>query len=227
MLDSGLVPVENSLAGAVAVVNDLLVESDLSIVGEVRLPVHHCLCALPETDYRDIRVVWSHPMALAQCHGFISRNKLEARPYYDTAGAARMLAQDRPKAAAAIASELSAQLYGLEIVKSNVEDHPSNYTRFVVLARAQSAEGGNKCSITFTTRHEAGSLFKVLRVFAAAGINLTRIESRPAAGQPGTFAFLLDLQGSDRDAKVAEALQRAAQCSADYKFLGCYREAVG
>jgi prephenate dehydratase/chorismate mutase/prephenate dehydratase len=225
MFDLGVVPVENSIAGAVAVVSDLLVECDLSIVGEVRLAVHHSLTSLPETDYRDIRVVYSHPMALAQCHGFISRNRLEARPWYDTAGAAKMLAHDRPEASAAIASAYSARLYGLEIVKENIEDHPSNYTRFLVLAREPLASGGDKCSICFSTAHRAGALFEVLKIFSEARINLTRIESLPTRSNPGNFSFLLDLQGSDQDPRVADPLRRVREHATGYKFLGCYREA--
>ena len=95
----------------------------MKIVGEVRVPVHHCLLAPPETDYREIKMVYSHPQALAQCRGFTERNKLEARPYYDTAGAAMMVAKDKPNGAAAIASKLCAELYDLEVLKENVEDH--------------------------------------------------------------------------------------------------------
>jgi prephenate dehydratase/chorismate mutase/prephenate dehydratase len=224
-LDAGVVPVENSLAGVVAVVSDLLIEQDLHIVGEVRVPVHHCVCAVPETDYREIRVVYSHPMALAQCHGFISRNHLEPRPFYDTAGAAKMLASERPKAAAAIASTVSAQLYGLEILKENIEDHPSNSTRFVMLARQGRPKGGDKCSITFSTAHKSGALFGVLRIFSEEGLNLTSIESRPSRAQPGSFVFLVDFQGAEEDPRVCEALRQVQERSVSYKFLGCYPEA--
>jgi prephenate dehydratase/chorismate mutase len=227
VLDFGVVPVENSIAGAVSGVDDLLIEAGLSIVGEIRVPIHHCLCALPESDYRDIRIVYSHPMALSQCHGFITRNRLEARAWYDTAGAARMLAHERPRAAAAIASEHSARLYGLEILKHNVEDSPSNSTRFVVLAREPLAEGGDKCSICFTTEHRAGALFEVLALFSEAGVNLTRIESRPVRANPGTFTFLLDLQGSDRDPTVAALLEAVRARTDGFRLLGCYPEARG
>lgn len=224
--DYGVVPVENSLEGAVTQVNDLLVETDLRIVAEIKVPVHHCLLALPDSDYRDIKVVYSHPQALAQCRGFIARNKLEPRPYYDTAGAAMMLANERPKAAAAIASRLCAEIYDLEALKENIEDHESNFTRFVVLSREKSNEPGNKCSIIFSTAHRAGALYGVLKVFSDAGINLTRIESRPIRKDPGKFAFLLDFQGSDGDENVAKALAKMEKEAAMYKFLGCYKEAV-
>ena len=227
-MDYGVVPVENSIEGAVTAVNDLLVETDLRIVGEIRVPIHHCLLAVRDTDYRDIKVVYSHPQALAQCRGFISRNKLEPRPFYDTAGAAMMLANERPKAAAAIAGRLCAEIYDLEILKENIEDHESNNTRFVVLAREKDAAAakGDKCSIIFSTAHKAGALYGVLRLFSEAGINLTRIESRPIRTDPGKFAFLLDFLGSDEDGKVADVLKKVEKEAALFKFLGCYKEAA-
>jgi len=221
----GVVPLENSLEGAVTAVNDLLLETDLKIIGEVKVPVHHCLLALPDTDYRDIKVVYSHPQALAQCRGFIARNKLEPRPYYDTAGAAMMLADERPKAAAAIASRLCAEIYGLEVLKENIEDHESNNTRFVVLAKEGAKDKGDKCSIIFSTAHKAGALFEVLKLFSDAGVNLTRIESRPIRKDPGKFAFLLDFEGSDSDARVSGLLQKVQKETVTYKFLGCYKGA--
>ena len=115
--DLGVVPVENSLEGAVTQVNDLLTTTDLKVIGEVKVVVNHCLLSTEATDYREIRVVYSHPQALAQCREFLMRNKLEPRPYYDTAGAAKMLARENPKAAAAIASALCSELYDLEIIK--------------------------------------------------------------------------------------------------------------
>lgn len=222
--DFGVVPVENSLEGAVTQVNDLLLESDLSIVAETHVPVQHCLLCLPDTDYREIKAVYSHPQALAQCRAFIGRNKLEARPYYDTAGAAMMIAAERPRACAAIASRLCASIYGLEVLKEKIADHPSNSTRFVVLSREKSSEKGNKCSIAFATTHKAGSLFEVLKVFSDASINLTRIESRPIRTEPKKYAFFLDLQGSDEDGKVVDALEKVKNQVAMYKFLGCYKE---
>jgi len=224
LIDFGIVPVENSLEGAVTQVNDLLVETDLKIVDEINLPIHHCLLTLPETNYREIRVVYSHAQALAQCRGFLLRNKLEPRPFYDTAGAAKMILRERQKSAAAIASKLCAEIYDLEIIKENIEDHPSNFTRFVILAKVETKEKGNKCSIIFSTRHKAGALFKVLKIFADAGINLTRIESRPIRNDPGNYAFFLDFQGSNEDSKIIEVLKKVEEETVMFKFLGCYKE---
>ncbi|MBI5778245.1 MAG: prephenate dehydratase [Planctomycetes bacterium] len=224
-IDFGVVPVENSLEGAVTEVNDLLVGTELKIFGEVRFPIHHSLLALPETDYREIKAVYSHPQALAQCRGFIARNNLEPIPFYDTAGAAKMISDTKAKAAAAIASASCAELYNLEIIKEEIEDDKSNFTRFLILAKESNKEPGNKCSIVFSTKHEAGTLFAVLKVFSDAGINLTRIESRPIRTDPGKYAFFLDFQGSDRDTKVIGALEQVNQKAVMFKFLGCYSEA--
>jgi len=223
----GILPVENSLEGAVTEVNDLLINSDtdLNIVGEIKLPINHSLMALPETDHREIKLVYSHPQALAQCRGFLIRNHLEPRPFYDTAGAAKMISINRPKAAAAIANSLCAELYNLEIIKENIEDEITNFTRFLIVSKIKSPEAGDKCSIIFSTKHEAGALFGVLSLFSDASINLTRIESRPFRKDPGSYAFLMDFKGSIQDDKVNQILKSVKTRVNLYKFLGCYKEA--
>ncbi len=221
-LDFGIVPVENSLEGAITEVNDLLIETKLHIVGEATIPVHHCLLALPEQDYRELRAVYSHPQALGQCRGFISRHKLEARPFYDTAGAAAMLREQRPAATGVIASRLCAELYHLEILKEDIEDHASNSTRFVVLSKEVFAGEGNKCSLLFTLPHKAGELFAILKVFSDRQLNITRIESRPLRNDPGSYAFFLDFEGSDKDKSVIEALDAVKNRTKTFKLIGCY-----
>ncbi len=226
-LDYGVVPVENTLGGTVTRVNELLLHTPLHVVGEVRVRVRHCLLALPGTDPREIKAVYSHPQALAQCQGFLRRNGLEARPFYDTAGAARMLFRERPRGAAAVAGELCAGLYHLEIIKSGLEDRDTNMTRFFVLGREPRVAGGNKGSIAFNfeAADKAGSLFGVLRIFAEAGINLTRIESFPWPADPSGYAFFLDFHGSPGDPIVAGALDRLASAARFMKVFGCYEEA--
>jgi chorismate mutase / prephenate dehydratase len=220
--DLGVVPVENSLEGAVTQVNDLLTTTDLKIIGEVKVAVNHCLLATEATDYRDIRQVFSHPQALAQCRNFLARNKLEPRPYYDTAGAAKMLARENPRAAAAIASCLCAELYDLQIIKEGIEDGPSNSTRFLLLARQPYPENGEKTSIIFTVSHEAGRLYAVLKLFADAEINLTRIASMPLRSDPGNYSFFLDFEGSAMNQKVAEVLKEMEDMTKWMKYLGSY-----
>ncbi len=220
--DLGIVPVENSLEGAVTQVNDLLTTTNLKVIGEVKVIVTHCLLATEAMDYREIRQVYSHPQALAQCRGFLIRNKLEPRPFYDTAGAAKMLARENPRAAAAIASALSAELYDLEIIKEKIEDGPSNSTRFLLLSREPYTDVGDKTSIIFATAHEAGRLYNVLRLFAEANINLTRIASMPLRTDPDNYSFFLDFEGSEKDKKVAAVLKQMADLTISIKYLGSY-----
>ena len=222
LYEYGIVPVENTLGGSVSQVNQLLINTDLHVAGAVELLVHHCLLALPGTDHREIRTVYSHPQALSQCRQFLSRNKLEPVQYSDTAGAAKMLAEKRPKRSAAIASRLAANLYHLEIIKEKIEDLDRNMTRFLVLSRKENREEGDKCSIVFATEHKAGTLFSVLHSFAKKNISLTRIESIP--NEPGDYAFFLDFEGSNKNDKVVEALKEVKKITTSFRLMGCYKE---
>jgi prephenate dehydratase len=150
------------------------------------------------------------------------RNKLEPRPYYDTAGAAKMLARENPKAAAAIASALCGELYDLEIIKEGIEDGPSNSTRFLLLSRDASTARRDKTSIIFAVAHEAGQLYGVLQLFAEANINLTRISSMPLRSDPSNYSFFLDFEGSEEDASVVDVLQKMSQMTIALKNLGSY-----
>lgn len=230
-LDYGLVPVENTLGGTVGQVNSILVESGLRVVGAVDLPVEHCLLALPGQDHRDIRYVYSHPQALAQCRRFLERNRLDGVSHYDTAGSARMLAEDRPRASAAIASRYAGEIYGLEIIKEGIQDAAQNRTRFFALAKGVGATTPpgradlpkrRKCSAVFLSDDKAGTLFGMLELFARRGINLTRIESAPY--RPGDYAIFLDFDGDEGEPRVAEALAEAARRAPDFRLLGCYDE---
>lgn len=225
-LDLGIVPVENSLGGSVTQVNEQLIKTDLKVVAAVKLRINHYLLALPETDYREIRIVFSHPQALSQCREFLNRHKLEARPFYDTAGAAKMLAKEKSEMTAIIASKLCAELYRLEIIKENIEDHQFNFTRFLILAKEEKKNHANKCSIVFSTSHRAGVLFAVLKIFAEAGINLTRIESFPYRNTPGHYVFFLDFQISDFHNGVEKILKKAKKKTTMFKYLGCYKEDI-
>ena len=218
----GIVPVENTLGGVVGEVNQLLINTELNVVGAVELPIHYCLLVLPGTDHREIRAVYSHPQALAQCRNFLARNKLEPVQYYDAAGAAKMLAETTPKASGAIASRLSAELYSLDVIKEDIADLDRNMTRFLVLSKEENTQEGGKCSVIFSTEHKAGTLFNVLEVFARANINLTRIASIP--DDPGNYVFFLDFMGSNKDDKVLKALEEVRKITTVFKLLGCYEE---
>jgi len=221
----GLVPVENSLEGAVVGVDDLLMEYDLHICGEVKLHINHTLLTLPESDYKGINVVYSHPQAIAQCSKFINRHRLEAHPFYNTAGAAKMLSETRPRATAVIATKLCAEIYDLKIVNEDIENDASNFTRFILLSKEKGDQEGNKCSIIFTLKDQTGALYNVLKLFADAGINITRIESRPSTSSPANTAFLMDFSGSINDEEILETLVALEKKSIMYKLLGCYKKA--
>ena len=223
--DRGIVPVENSLGGAVVDVSDLLIARDLSVVGEVVVPVRQCLLALPGTPLSHLRTVYSHPQALAQCRAFLAAKGLDAQPFYDTAGAARWLMFEGVRTAGVIASPLAATLYGLDVVADAIADDPGNETRFVVISRMPEA-GGNKCSLVLTTEDRSGALASALGVFAAHGINLTRIESRPTRVRPGTYAFLIDFLGGQGASGVDAALAALADHCVSLKILGFYRAAL-
>ncbi len=223
--DLGAIPVENVLAGAVSQPNNLLIETKLRVVGEIDVAVNHCLVAPRGTDYRQVHMVYSHPQALAQCHDFIVRNKLEPRPYYDTAGAARMIAKETPFGAAAIASDLAAEIYDLDVIKRGIEDREGNSTRFLLISKNPHAGEGNKCSIVFATKHEAGALFTVLKLFSDAKINLTRISSAPRRSDKGNYDFFCDFEGSDKEARVKEILSQISKHAVHFNFLGCYKAA--
>jgi prephenate dehydratase/chorismate mutase/prephenate dehydratase len=225
-LDYGVVPVENSLGGAIVDVCDLLIAHDLSIVGEVVVPVRQCLLALPTVPLGDIRTVYSHPQTLVQCRAFLEAHRLDAQPFYDTAGAARWLMFEGLRTAGVIASPLAARLYGLEVLADAIADEPDNATRFVVIARAPGAPGGDKCSVVLTTEHRSGALAEALAVFAEHNINLSRIESRPVRARRGAYAFLVDFLGRADAPDVTQALAALASRCVSLKWLGCYRAAA-
>jgi len=233
LYDMGMVPVENSLEGGVTEVNDLLIRRDVKVVGEIRIRINHCLLGLPGSDICDVRKVYSHPQALAQCRDYLQSRGMESRPIYDTAGAAKMLVQSRPEATAVISSRLCAELYHLDILDDSVEDESSNMTRFLVISRPDSDMAslslpptpGNKCSIVFSTNHESGSLFEMLKIFSESQLNLTRIESRPVRDDPGRYNFLLDFMGNPEEQRVKDALEKVEGGAPFYRFLGCYPQA--
>jgi prephenate dehydratase len=149
---------------------------------------------------------------------------LEGRPYYDAAGAARMLHKERPKGSGAIASRFAAEFYNLSILDEDVEDHHNNITRFLILSKSGGNEG-NKCSIVFSTENKAGALFRILKEFADQGINLTRIQSLLNRDDPGSYLFFVDFHGSVGDEGVIRALERVRKMTPLFRFLGCYPEA--
>ena len=217
-------PVENSLAGSINQTYDLLTDSVLHVVGEQVVRVHHNLLAKPGTRLEDVRRVYSHPQALAQCQAFLRKHRLEAVTDFDTAGAAKLLAENGGEGKAAIASKRAAEAYGLTVLVENVEDLAFNYTRFFVLAADAETrlEGPAKTSLVLATRHRPGDLVDCLLEFPKHGINMTKLESRPRRDKPWSYLFYIDIEGHVEDAHVAGALTNLMRKAAFVKFLGSY-----
>jgi len=222
-----LAPVENTIAGSIHQVHDLLLDSPLKVSGEAIIRVSHTLVALPGVGFRDVRRVYSHPVALAQCERFFRRNPRLARvATYDTAGSVRLLREERARDAAAIAPELAARLYGARILKRGLEDHRANFTRFFLLSRDGRPVGPpDKTSVLFATRHVPGALFRCMGVFALRDINLLKIESRPMRGRPWEYVFHVDFDGSPRQEKVKNALRHLEEVCDFVRVLGSYPRA--
>jgi prephenate dehydratase len=219
----GLLPVENALAGAVHQAYELLMDYDLRIQAEVILHVHHNLLAPKGTKVEDIKCVRSHPQALAQCERFLKRYNLEGVPAYDTAGAAWELSMNPEPATAAIASQLAGQLYDLEIIQPNIEDVEFNFTRFFLLGHDDPPRGEyNKTSLVFATRNQPAALYECLGEFAAKGLNLTKIESRPRRNRPWEPVFYLDFEGHWQDPVCQEVLALLLQKASFVKMFGSY-----
>lgn len=225
--DLGTLPIENSTAGAINQSYDLLLDRDLKISGEVIFRVRHALLAHNRVLLKNIRRVYSHPQALAQCERFIASRGWEAISVYDTAGAARQLATSREPDAAAIASETSARLYGLRILAKSVEDLSNNFTRFFVIGKSELPRGKkSKTSIVFATKHIPGALYDCLGYLASRNINLTKIESRPDRRHPWHYVFYVDFEGHREDTICREMLDDLRGKASFLKVLGSYPAAV-
>ncbi len=219
----GMLPVENSLAGAVVPAYDQLMDHDLRIQAEVILKVEHCLMAAPGTPLESVVRAISHPQALAQCERTLRRLGVEPVSHYDTAGAARDLAAEQRPNTAAVASALAAESYGLEILVRNLEDLPFNYTRFFVLGLSDPPrKDPSKTSIVFTTGHEPGALHAVLGELAQQDLNMTKIESRPRRNRPWHYLFYVDFEGHVDDPGVQTALMGILKRASLLKVLGSY-----
>jgi prephenate dehydratase/chorismate mutase/prephenate dehydratase len=221
--DRAVVPVENSQAGSINETYDLLLLHALFITGELDQRIRHCLLALPGQALSGIRKVYSHPQALAQCDAFLRQHALEPVPAYDTAGSAKMLAEQHLAGAAAIAGRTAAQIYGLTVVAEGIETNPSNYTKFLSLAAAPAPRTGeSKTSIVFMTQNAPGALYRALGAFAGRGINLAKLESRPRRQVPWEYLFYVDFEGHQDDPAVAAALAELTGVSAFLRVLGSY-----
>jgi monofunctional chorismate mutase len=222
-VEAGLLPVENSTTGSIHTSYDLLLENDLHIIGEFILPVRHCAMLAPGVEVETVRQVISHTQALEQCARWISSQNWEPLPVYDTAGAARILAQEKRPDRAAIASETAARLYGLTVIARSIQDVQENYTRFLLLSKeSRPIAKPSKTSLIFATRHKPGALHACLNVLAERGINLNKIESRPDRKKPWHYLFYMDFEGDAADPKTAEALEDLRTHIEFLRQLGSY-----
>jgi prephenate dehydratase len=223
--DAGFVPVENSIAGSVGVNTDLLLEREVFAFAEGYLPIDHCLLGRRGERLEDVSVVYSHPVALAQCRDFLNRRKLRSVPEYDTAGAAELVAQRALPGEAAIASKRCAEVYGLAILAEDIQTVKGNFTRFLAFGRRGSPPSGGKpekTSVAFSVHHHPGALLECLKLFADHAINLTKLESRPIASNPFEYSFFVDFLGGAGDAAVEAALGELREAARHVKVLGSY-----
>lgn len=224
--DFGVLPVENTTAGSINEVYDLLSCAQVSIVGEEVLRVEHCLLALDDVPVTSLRRVLSHPQALAQCMKFLAKLPgCEPQPYTDTAMAVRLVREQQDRTWAAIASEDAGRRYGLKVLQRNIEDQQHNYTRFVVVARTPLRVDVRipcKTSVVMATSHEEGSLLHALSILHEYRINLTKLESRPIPGMPFQYLFYIDFEGNAADPRIHEALGRLRSVTTSLKVLGSY-----
>ena len=220
----GVLPLENSSAGGINDVHDLLERHGCSIVGELMVPVAHCLLGLPGAELAQIRRVYSHEQGFLQCRAFLAEHPAwEQIPYINTAISAQRVAQEGDPASAAIASRLAAQCCGLEVLAADIHTSAHNTTRFIVIAAQPLLAGPcTKATLTFTVRHERGSLHRALGGFVALGMSLCRIESRPIPGRSWEYRFFVDVEGSLSPEKLRILLEVLEADCLSCRVLGHY-----
>ena len=224
--DYGMLPIENTTAGSITPVYDVLLQARVSIVAEEKFKVEHCIAAKPGVDLKDLRAVYSHPQALAQCTRFLQGlPHIKAELFLDTAAAMRMVAESERPDIAAIGSEEAARLHGLNVLAHDIASQKDNFTRFLIAARRPRNVDPRipcKTSLVMATAQEPGALLNALTIFRDHGLNLTRIESRPIIGNPWEEMFYIDFEGNVADASVAHALEQLTQTARFLKVLGSY-----
>jgi prephenate dehydratase len=229
LAERGVAAIENSIEGPVTDTLDVLIHgSDLKICAEILVSIEHCLMVRAGTDRSDIKVIYAHPQALAQCREYLSREYAAARleaTYSNALAAAQAVSSD---GAAAIASRRAAELYGADIMAENIQDIASNVTRFVAVGHEDSPPtGDDKTSIAYSVVDTPGSLVASLKAFAERSLNLTKIESRPSRTNLGVYIFLIDCQGHRQEPAVRYALEEVKDQTFFFKILGSYPRSAG
>lgn len=221
----GVIPVENSTAGSVHESYDLIMKYRFYVVGAYDLKIEHCLCAKADTKYEDITDVYSHPQALSQCNNFLKSFDFTGVNFSNTAAAAEFVAKSSKNNIAVICSELAAKKYGLKILKRNVQNNNNNRTRFIVISKELViGEDADKISLIFSAPHTTGSLYRVLGRFSMAGLNLTKLESRPIENADFDYYFYVDVMGSVKDESTLDLICALYDELPEFEFLGNYFE---
>ena len=228
MCQYGILPIENSTAGSVNAVYDLMIRHNFSIVRSARLKVSHNLLAKPGTKLEDIRDVYSHEQALHQCAGYLAGLKnVAVHVVENTAVAARMVAQSDRSDVAALSSRLCAEQYDLEIVRDNVQDQDNNYTRFICISKKPEIyPGADRTSLMMTLPHKPGTLYNVLAKFYALNINLQKLESRPLPNREFEFMFYFDVEASVYAPELENLFRDLEAESEQLRYLGTYHEVI-
>lgn len=224
-VEYAILPVENSIVGNVSVNLDLLYHHNFFAVGEVYLPIQHCLLVNKGTRLEDIKTVHSHPIALAQCRDFLNRHGITAHPDYDTAGACKKLKESGHEQEATIASRLCAEVYDLEVLEEHIQKVKNNITRFLIFIKESNISSDlkqEKTSIAFSTKHKPGALLNCLQEFKKFDLNLTKLESRPVPENPFAYIFYVDFIGALQDQKVHDCLEALKSDTENIKILGSY-----
>lgn len=221
--DYGVLPIENSSAGFVNGIYDMVSGSGLTVVGGDEVKVTHTLMGLPDAELTDIRSVYSHPQGLMQCSEFLAAAGYTQCPVANTAVGAVKVRDDRDKTQAAIASRLAADIYGLKVLRDDIVNNENNTTRFIILSKEKEyVKNSSNVSICFSLPHESGTLYSILGHIKHAGLNMTSIESRPLRGRKWEYSFYITLEGNLQDSATVDALERIRNDSLDFKIIGTY-----
>ena len=227
LCEFGVLPIENSTAGSVSEVYDLMRKHKFHVVGATRMKINHCLCGLPSAGVSDIKKVISHPQALMQSEEYLKSGGFTVEADENTAVSAKRVAEGNDITVAAICSEECAGVYGLKVIARNIQDSDANYTRFICIKKEMEVyKGADKMSVMTSLPHEPGSLNRLLGRFAALGLNLTKLESRPIVGADFNFMFYFDFEGDVTERKVQNLIAELENGTENFVFLGAYKETV-
>ena len=224
-IDYGFLPFENTIAGSVVINYDLVLKEDVFIVAEVFFKITHSLLSHKGNKLENIKKAYSHPHSLAQCREFLKKYKIDAIPEYDTAGAAKIVKERNKKEESAIASELCAEIYGLEVIKRGIETNKHNTTKFFAFVKKDKIPKDlkkEKTSIVFKTKHYPGALINCLQRLSKNNINLTKLESRPSKRNAWEYVFFVEFDGGLSEPGVQKALQELGEHTSFVKIFGSY-----